>query len=123
MRFEGKDWRDVTAEDWLENSDAFFGLSPEAFAYFLPSILSLSLDHANFPMGSADTLIGSLDTSADPEIWPEWFCQRFGLLSASEIRALKDWAALYLANAEKGEGSEFERVQDTLSMLELTKQS
>jgi len=74
-------------------------------------------------VGSADTLIGSLDTSADPEIWPEWFCQRFGLLSASEIRALKDWAALYLANAEKGEGSEFERVQDTLSMLELTKQS
>lgn len=122
LHFEGKDWRDVTASDWLESSDAFFGLSPEAFAYFLPSVLSLSLERANFPMVVADALTTSLDTSADPEIWPEWFRQRFGLLTASELKTLKDWATCYLANAEKGEGSEFARVQDTLSMLELALQ-
>ena len=49
LHFEGKDWRDVTADDWHRYSDAFSGLSPEAFVYFLPSILTLSLDRANSP--------------------------------------------------------------------------
>ena len=122
LHFEGKHWRDVTADDWLQYSDAFSGLSAEAFVYFLPSILTLSLDRANCPMGAADALIMSLDTSADPEIWPEWFSERFDLLSASEIEVIKDSANVYLADAAKGEGSEFTRVLDTLSMLELTKQ-
>lgn len=123
MWFEGRDWRDVTADDWLQNGDAYFGLSPEAFVYFLPSILCLSLDELKFPMGLADALVMSLDTSAEPEIWSEWFCERFGLLSVSEIQVLKDWTVLKLANTQKGEGSEFARIQDTLSMLELIKHS
>lgn len=122
LRFEGMDWRDVTANDWRENSDAYYGLSPEAFAYFLPSILTLSLDRANVPFAPAEALIASLDTSADPDIWPEWFTQRFGMLTLHEVGALKNWSLVYLAGAELDEGSEFQRVQDTLEMLELSLQ-
>ncbi len=122
LHFAGKDWTSITARDWSEYGDAFFGLTPDAFVYFLPSILTLSLDRSHGPPAAADALIMALDTSADPDIWPEWFAQRFGLLTASELAALKDWSVHYLAGAAKGEGSEFARVQNTLAMLELSQE-
>ena len=116
LHFKGKDWESVTELDWIEYGDAFFGFSPDAFTYFLPSILALS---ANRSLSAADALITALDTSADPDIWPEWFAQRFGLLTLDELGVLKDWAASYLADADQGEGSAFARVRDTVVMLEL----
>jgi hypothetical protein len=122
LHFAGKDWESVSAQDWRRCSDAFFGFSPDAFVYFLPSILSLSLERSNRPLIAADALVTALDTSADPSIWPEWFAQRFVLLTANELAVLKDWSVHYLAGADNGEGSEFSRVQDTLAMLELNLQ-
>ena len=122
LHFAGKDWKSVSALDWLKYSDAFFGFSPDAFVYFLPSILSLSLENSNRSLVAADALVTALDTSADPSIWPEWFAQRFVLLTAVEIAVLRDWATHYLSGADEGEGSEFSRVQDTLAMLELNLQ-
>src|SRR6185369_10690078 len=117
--FEGLDWTGVTASDWKEHSDAFAGFSPEAFVYFLPSLLVLSLDRSNWPLVAADSLVSALDTSGDPELWPDWLRERFGLLTATELEAVRDWSTLYLADADKGEGSEFARVQDTVAMLAL----
>jgi hypothetical protein len=121
--FEGMSWTQVTARDWAEYSDAFTGFSPEAFVYFLPSLLILSLEASNLPLVAADFLVSSLDTSGDPDIWPGWFAERFEMLTSAEIRTLKDWSVAYLANAVKGEGSEFARVQDTLTMLELRREN
>ena len=117
--FEGLEWTQVTAEDWRRYGDAFFGLSPEAFIYFLPSLLLVSLEQANLPLEAADALVSSLDTSADPDIWPGWFVERFSMLALPELKALKDWAAVYLDWAETGEGSETARVRDTLAMLQM----
>ena len=117
--FEGMDWSQVTADDWKRYGDAFFGLSPEAFAYFLPSVLALSFDESNLPLVVADALITSLDTSGDPELWDDWFSERFRQLTSPELKVLQDWSTLYLAGREKGEGSEFVRVRETLAMLQL----
>jgi len=117
--FEGMDWTQVRADDWIEYSDAFAGFSPEAFLYYLPSLLILSLEKSNLPLIAADSLVHSLDTSGDPEIWPKWFAERFEGLTSTEVRALRDWSSLYLTPGEPDEGSEFARVQDTLTMLEL----
>ena len=119
--FANRDWRDITAEAWTEYSDAFYGLSPEAFLYFLPSILSISLDPSNVLL-VADALVTALDTSANPDIWSDWFSDRFKALTAGEIEVLKVWAAAFLNTVEKGEGSEYRRVHDTLTMLELARQ-
>lgn len=119
LHFQGKDWEEVGQQDWLSYSDAFFGFSPEAFAYFLPSILSLSLERAEGSLPAADALITALDTSADPDLWGEWFVQRFGALTADELEVLQDWSTLHLSDASRGEGTEFDRVRDTLGMLQL----
>ncbi|HET8823509.1 MAG TPA: hypothetical protein VFM77_00145, partial [Terriglobales bacterium] len=34
--FSGRDWRDLTWQDWQEHSCAFYFFRPEAFAYYLP---------------------------------------------------------------------------------------
>jgi len=119
LHFEGKNWESVSANDWMRYGDAFFGFSPEAFVYYLPSILGLSLERSKELFAAADALITALDTSADPDIWPEWFSQRFGLLTADELEVLMDWSAHYLSEHSTGEGSESARVTDTLAMLEL----
>lgn len=116
LQFEGLDWTDVTAENWARYGDAFFGFSPQAFTYFLPSVLSLSLDQT---LGAADALINALDTSGNPDIWDDWFSDRFRSLTLPELSVLQEWAAVYLAGRETGEGSTSARVQETLAMLRL----
>ena len=90
--FKGKDWTQVTALDWAEHSDAFFGFAPAAFAYFLPSLLITSLDTHNMPLIAADALVATLDTSADPDLWDDWFRDRFLRLTSAELRAIEDWS-------------------------------
>lgn len=123
LHFVGRDWTGITSEEWVDYSDAYYGFAPHAFAYFLPSILTLSLKHPTGSLLVSEALVMCLDTSADPDIWPEWFSDRFRLLTLTELGVMKDWAAFYLARAEKGVGSEFARVLDTLTMLELCLQS
>lgn len=115
--FEGMDWTQATAKDWVEYSDAYYGLSREAFAYFLPSLLIASLEANDMPLIAADALVSALDTSADPNLWSDWFRNRFLCLAPAELRTIRDWSEAYLAFAEKGPGTEYARVQDTIEML------
>jgi hypothetical protein len=60
--FSGKDWRDLCQDDWEQHYDAVSFFTPEAFAYYLPSILSLTAD-GRCHLLVADQIIGSLDRS------------------------------------------------------------
>jgi hypothetical protein len=119
LHFDGMDWSQVVAEDWRHWSDAISGFTPDAFLYFLPSLLIVSLDKSNLPLVAADVLISLLATSADPEIWHEHFSKRFQKLSLLELKALKDWTYIYLEGEPTTEGSDFARVQETIVLLEL----
>lgn len=115
LNFRGVPWIKVTAEDWANHSDAFYGLSPQAFLYYLPSILA----GANKRSNVADMLVAVLDTSADPAVWPTWFAERFPLLTGAELQVLKSWAMDCVADVARFDATEAARVQDTLAMLEL----
>jgi len=117
--FEGMDWTHVSAEDWHRWSDAFFGFSPAAFVYFLPSLLIVSLESSERWLGPADSLVSSLDTSADPDIWAVWFSERFPMLTLPELEVLSGWLTIYLNGETADAGSKLVRAQDTIMMLRM----
>jgi hypothetical protein len=64
--FSGRDWHELTWQDWQGHSCAIFFFDPEAFAYYLPSVLLLSAQNPSDSLMAADSLINQLDCSPDP---------------------------------------------------------
>jgi len=65
--FSGRDWHELTWQDWQEHSCAIYFFDPEAFAYYLPSLLLLSAQNPKDSLNAADSLISELDRSPDPK--------------------------------------------------------
>jgi hypothetical protein len=65
--FSGRDWHEITWQNWQEHSDAIFFFDPEPFVYYLPSILLLSAQNPNESLNAGDSLIGELDRTPDPK--------------------------------------------------------
>jgi hypothetical protein len=124
--FSGRDWHELTSQNWQEHSDAIFFFDPEAFAYYLPSILLLSVQNPNEPLNAADSLIGDLDRTPDPEEWSEAFVSRFLELNLAELDTLKEWLLQvceyvpYRGSgiAASGPGDRVGRADDTVELLE-----
>lgn len=117
LHFQGKNWRDITVEDWNLYSDAYFGLNPEAFLFFLPSLLSLALPElANGPY-IVDALIGDLDTSGVVENWNDFFLQRFASLTGTELDVLSLWIGYHRQRSNPGREDELKRAARTVLML------
>jgi hypothetical protein len=91
MWFKNRDWREIDWKDWEAHSDAIFAFVPEAFIYYLPSILTATLNAPNKQLLVADFLIGTLDRSPEPYHWDKFITDRFIGLEAAEYQALKDW--------------------------------
>jgi hypothetical protein len=121
--FEGMDWTKVTVDDWAKYSDAFYGFTPQAFAYYLPSLLVASLEKNAMPLIAADALIFVLDTSADPDLWNVWFSDRFRCLTSAELRTIRDWSAVRFTLVDNDLEAEYSRVRDTIEMLLLLTES
>jgi hypothetical protein len=123
--FKGRDWHRLTWRDWEDHSCAIFFFDPEAFAYYLPSVLLLSAGNPSESLDAADSLLGELDLSPDPEGWPDGFISRFCGLNPEELDVLKDWL-LQLCEYDpykqwgisgSGPGDRFGRAFDTLNLL------
>jgi hypothetical protein len=83
--FQDVSWEEVSFADWRDYSDAVAGMNADAFCYFLPSIMSLSLGGLDGAALAGDNLIGLLDTSSDPHLWHEFFVESFQNLNADEL--------------------------------------
>ena len=124
--FSGRDWHEVTWQDWQRHSCAIFFFDPEAFAYYLPSVLLLSAQNPSDSLMAADSLISQLDCSPDPEGWPEGFVSRFFELNRAELDVLKEWLLQVceyvpykgLGIAASGPGDTFGRAFDTVDLLQ-----
>jgi hypothetical protein len=124
--FSGRDRHELTWQNWQEHSDAIFFFDPEAFAYYLPSILLLSSQNPNESLNAADSLIGELDRTPDPEGWTKAFVSRFLELNWAEMDTLKEWllqVCEYVPYrgwgiAASGPGDTFGRAFDTLDLLQ-----
>jgi hypothetical protein len=75
--FIGRDWHDLTWQDWQEHSSAIHCFVPDAFAYYLQSVLLLSSQNPGEDLMAADSVIYELDQSPDGEGWTEGLVSRF----------------------------------------------
>jgi hypothetical protein len=124
--FSGRDRHRLTWQNWQEHSCAIFFFDPEAFAYYLPSVLLLAVQNPNESLTAADSLINQLDRSPDLEGWTEGFTSRFLELNPAELNVLKEWLlqiceyAPYkrLGIAASGPGDTFGRAYDTVDLLQ-----
>ena len=124
--FSGRDRHELTWQDWQQHNSAIYFFDPEAFAYYLPSVLLLSAQNPSESLDAADSLINQLDLSPDAEGWPEGFASRFLELSPAELDVLKEWllqVCEYVPYrgwgiAASGPGDTFGRAFDTVDLLQ-----
>lgn len=124
--FSGRDWHEITWQDWQDHDSAIYFFDAEAFAYYLPSVLLLSAQQSKEELTAAHLLISELDCSPDPEGWPKGFASRFLELNQAELGVLKEWL-LHVCEytpyrrfglAASGPGDTFGRAFDTVNLLE-----
>jgi len=118
MSFDAMTWQDVGFQQVQRCSDAVFWLSPEAFCYFLPGLLTASLREGSLAANAYEALIGMLDRSPEPAFWDDFFAPRWTLLSPLEVEAVAAWVDWFeaLEPAAFYQGT-FDRARGTLRLL------
>jgi hypothetical protein len=125
--FADRDWHDITSQDWQQRDCAVTFLSRDAFAYYLPSLLIVTVqDPQNYPDLAVGSLISSLDRSPDVAGWDDLFTRRFLGLRSEEYDAIKEWLLFVCENvsyfrygdAASGAGETFGRAFDTIDLLQ-----
>jgi hypothetical protein len=92
--FQGRDWESIEWDDWQNYPDSLTFFHPEAFRYYLPSALILSVKHKDKWLWVADSLMMSLIDLHDDTPWRESVYKRFQVLNLSELQLLHDWCKL-----------------------------
>lgn len=91
LAFAGRHWREIGWRDWQSHPDAFYAFAPEAFIFYLPSILLSAMDAPQQQLLASDALIGVLDRSPEPSHWDEFIARRLFDLEPPEYEATKAW--------------------------------
>jgi len=91
LKFQGKKFTDVTYQDWEMNDCAISAFSPSAFCYYLPSIYCAGIIEERTDLLVIDSIIASLDRTADINLWDDFFYSRWGLLTVTELEATSIW--------------------------------
>jgi hypothetical protein len=127
--FAGRDWRSLTLEDWRHRYCGFVFLSPEAFAYYLPSILVLTLQNPkHYPDLALQIFLSPLDRSPGVENLDSNLTNRFSSITREEYEAIKEWLLWasecipheFYGAAVGGAGDGFGRAFDTIDLLQKT---
>ena len=124
--FSGRDWHELTWQNWQEHSSAILFFDLESFAYYLPSVLLLSAQNRNDSLNAADSLISELDQSPDAENWSEGLVRRFLGLNSAELEVVKEWLLQVCEYgpykgwgiAASGPGDTLGRAFDTVDLLQ-----
>jgi hypothetical protein len=90
VAFKNRDWRDITWDDWEDHFPAFFAFTSEAFPYYLPSILTLSISAPDRVLLVAMDLELLLADGLSPTNTP-FLRSRLGQLSEQEHEAVAAW--------------------------------
>jgi hypothetical protein len=116
--FDNRDWREITWQDWEIHRDAFYAFTPEAFAYYLPSVLVLSSQFPDQWFWPVDALLQVLDRSPVVEYWDDFLTTRLLGLRTPEYEVLTEWllslSELGTAASEDSLGRAF----DTIDLLQ-----
>ena len=96
LHFQGRDWRQLTCDEWASYSDAIYAFSPPAFCYFLPGMLSAPIREDKADLLITDALINMLDRSPNRETWDSFFVERWPLLRTAECRAVQQLSLIHI---------------------------
>lgn len=122
LHFQGRDWREITCDEWASYSDAIYAFSPSAFCYFLPGMLSSQVREQRADLLITSALLNMLDRSPNMDTWDDFFVERWPLLTTEECRAVQQWI-LWLANQSIGfDDDTLMRSYETLEILATERQ-
>lgn len=116
--FAGRDWREITPQDWKDHYDAFFRFAPDAFRYYLQSILCLVATNPDENLLAADALINCLDRTPNPEWWDEFVLTRLSGLQIDEYDAIGGWIAMLSGNSKVYTEDSLTRAYQTIWLLQ-----
>lgn len=125
--FQGRDWHDLTLEDWQRRHWGFGYLAPEGFAYFLPSVLTLTVRNPEeYPDLAAQSFLWQLDRTPAVENLDPPIYERYLEFTNDEFEAIKEWMIwacenvpnMFYGAASGGPGDGFGRAFDTLLLLQ-----
>ncbi|MDR1276054.1 MAG: hypothetical protein LBL72_06710 [Candidatus Accumulibacter sp.] len=85
--FSGKNWREISRRDWEAHPRVLCAFSPEAFVYYLPSILLLTTRNPRERLQVAETLLSLIDRGTEDD----FIKRRFLVLDAEECEAIQSW--------------------------------
>lgn len=123
--FQGKDWREISKENWDQRHWGLSYLSPEAFAYYLPSILILTVrDPSNSPELAVDSFVWQLDSSPGIENLSP-LSYRYFEFTDEEFEVIKEWLLwacenmphVFYGRAVGGPGDGFGRAFDAIDLI------
>jgi hypothetical protein len=114
---QGLLWTHVVPEFWRDHWWALTSLRPQAFVYYLPSVLGVSVtDDLPYDM-ARDSLIHMLDTSADPATLPHFTWDRMLLLRPPQFECLETWCEIVASKGWFHDALQQERVELTVMIL------
>lgn len=119
LYFLGRDWRALSRAEWGAKSSAIYHFLPAAFAYYLPSVLTLvAADPAEW-LRPADSLLGMLNRSSTPAYWDDHLLACFGELREAEFAALSNWLLFLAQHAGQAQcgADQLGRAFDTVELL------
>lgn len=111
-------WQELSWEDWTEHSGAFYAFLPDAFRYYLPSILTLSIERPEQWFSPADALVQILDRSPTVEYWNDFLTDRLLGLRACEYDVLSEWLLSVAQNDVVASPEAMGRAFDTVALLQ-----
>ena len=76
---------------WQVHFSAYAAFPPDAFCYYVPSIIKNAILHDQSEFIPISSLLTSLDTSAIPEYWDAFFLDRFAKFNSDQCKLLFDW--------------------------------
>jgi hypothetical protein len=115
--FANRDWHEITWADWETHRDAIYFFAPEAFRYFLPSVLTLSSESPEKWFWPVDSLLQVLDRSPVPEYWDDFILSKFIGLKITEYEAITQWLLLLSERRGPEEQLSIGRAFDTIALL------
>lgn len=112
------DWRDMNGEQLENNYEALYWLSPQAFCFYLPGIMSASVRENEPNLICVHSIINMLDRSPDESTWDDFFISRWTILNTKECDAVIEWI-VWLTSFEDSPFSEsaLSRSFDTMVLL------
>jgi hypothetical protein len=117
--FAQRSWQDLTKEDWIHHGDAVFRFTHEAFAYYIPSLLILSIEAPDHWLKAADAVVNLLESGSALENWG--YSQKSGFIgfTCEEFAIIREWLVFFQNRETYNEAYGTDRVNGALKSLEL----